>query len=58
MMRFLTVSRNWNSGTLVMRYCEPRSRPSQRQRSILARISLRLAVLLAGVFANSVFSRA
>ena len=48
MILSLTVRRSWNSGTLVIRYWPPRSRASQRQRSMLARISARRLAVACG----------
>ena len=46
----------WNPGTLTMMYLGPRSRGSQRQRSMLRRMRLILSTWLAEVIASAFLS--
>src|SRR3982751_6782097 len=48
----------WKPGTLTMIYFSPRSRGSQRQRSMLRRIRLIAAVSVAGVASSAAFHAA
>src|SRR3954447_12570450 len=48
----------WKPGTFTMMYFSPRSRGSQRQRSMLRRIRPIFAVSLAGVISSAFFSAA
>src|SRR5689334_17031869 len=48
----------WKPGTLTMMYFSPRSRGSQRQRSMLSLIRLSFAVASAGVISSAALSAA